>query len=1485
MTGGGERGQTERGGAERGGAERGGAVSNPICKGETVWEGSSVGTSNTFLDAPPGFGPPAFIAAAYKRASDGEEITPEGGAGKPVGAAAGAVSENGERIPGAAKVCTAEGGGAGIGTEMQRGAGAETGVGMGGAMEAGAGGEGYAVGMGAEECDAWCLLDEALGATSGPFPFSHVQQQFAAGELPDHILAYPEGSDAEPMPLAQPQQPAVWKQEREQQQQPAQQEVFNVFGAGTGVEGASGPERPGEGRGGSEASIAQPAAGAASVSGAVTNTNVAAAGNAETVDTGDAGGKRDGQKGMDVGKGGEEEESGLFWTYLGEDKAPKGPFSIVMLRWWLQCGHLMPTLMLSDIRNMHAPPISLGADSTASDDIGGDAAGVTSPTVLKASGGSSAGAINTGQSPSRHGPSLIHGPSPRHGLSPSCHNKVGESASRGTNGDLSKLKKGSPHGLKNGQIITDLHGGIAVRDGDGDSQGLTGDGGRDEAREGVREAGEASAGKRGLSERRSAGGKRKAEGMEVETPQPLSALQTLLSSSSSKARVAFETCQKVGLVSNSVGGGGVVLRNKGEEEREEENEEEDGDGEEEEEVEEEEEEEDEGEEEESDEEEEDEEEEGEETEEEEDGSDGDEEDVEREGGSMMAQGVSEEGGEEGMEESEGQEKEELLLGRFMLRALSSGQWREVSLSLNRPPSSHSQQHLLPPSHLPRSTSILQHSSPSFTPSIRLVSWTNTAHRLSFRSALQTEAAALAAEGLDSEPRHEARPEVRHVARQSLQVPAQLPEPELRLGSQQQDEPKLRQGEEKVYGAGRALMCFETKRGQVGGAAAVATQKPQREHELLLIRGVVASDRNAAKQGLGKDRNHGEEYKQRADADQGAVGAAAAEALVQRESGGGGEKGSCDGAGEREEKERRKEEEEGDDEEQRKMEKTEEERGKKREEETCEKGSEMKATGSLLSPQKVSNAKARKGGGYKGSYLDWGVGASGRGSSSREMGAKTASGNVMARGGGVVGVSLAGVVGERTAGAALVKVQGDGKIAFMAAFEQPLQVEFQAMRSGAQVAARTERQLILATRQAEEQPGVLQGQGRGEEDEVEREKEEAEPEEEDYAMRDEEDVKREEGDGFEREQEGRVSVLGDGHGEGEGMHWEMEGEEEEEERRKMRKKRKLEERQERKERREQERREKREKREKEKREKERRGSGKRKRSEGSTCARVEWGGWEWREHVKQAAQREALKQRADAYYKGDRGEGAGEWEADGTGPGAGASMRTPRLLSRANLSQANLPGSSSRLPLFASAGGGGVGLLGGGAAVGEEAWEGMGAGTSMGSARSSRALLRQLAVGSEGLEGVRFKQLKGRKKNLKLVRSRIHGWGLLSLERIEAGDFIIEYTGTIIRRSVSELRERMYEANGIGSSYLFRVDEDVVVDATRSGGLARFINHSCDPNCYTKVIVADGQKHVVIYSKRVIQVGEELSYDYKFPIEDDAKIPCLCLSRKCRGYLN
>ena len=53
-----------------------------------------------------------------------------------------------------------------------------------------------------------------------------------------------------------------------------------------------------------------------------------------------------------------------------------------------------------------------------------------------------------------------------------------------------------------------------------------------------------------------------------------------------------------------------------------------------------------------------------------------------------------------------------------------------------------------------------------------------------------------------------------------------------------------------------------------------------------------------------------------------------------------------------------------------------------------------------------------------------------------------------------------------------------------------------------------------------------------------------------------------------------------------------------------------------------------------------------------------------------------------------------------------------------------------------------------------------------------------------------------------------------------------------------------------------------MDATRKGGAARFINHSCDPNCFTRIITVDTTKHICIYAKKKLEVGEELCYDYK-----------------------
>jgi len=145
-------------------------------------------------------------------------------------------------------------------------------------------------------------------------------------------------------------------------------------------------------------------------------------------------------------------------------------------------------------------------------------------------------------------------------------------------------------------------------------------------------------------------------------------------------------------------------------------------------------------------------------------------------------------------------------------------------------------------------------------------------------------------------------------------------------------------------------------------------------------------------------------------------------------------------------------------------------------------------------------------------------------------------------------------------------------------------------------------------------------------------------------------------------------------------------------------------------------------------------------------------------------------------------------------------------------------------------------------------------------------------------------LKSRKKRLTFAKSIIHDSGLFALEHIAAKELVIEYVGDVVRQAVADAREKMYQKRGIGSSYLFRIDEDSIVDATMTGNLARFMNHSCDPNCIAKIIEEEGKKKIVIYSCRDISQGEEITYDYKFPLEED-KIPCRCGTAKCRGFLN
>lgn len=177
--------------------------------------------------------------------------------------------------------------------------------------------------------------------------------------------------------------------------------------------------------------------------------------------------------------------------------------------------------------------------------------------------------------------------------------------------------------------------------------------------------------------------------------------------------------------------------------------------------------------------------------------------------------------------------------------------------------------------------------------------------------------------------------------------------------------------------------------------------------------------------------------------------------------------------------------------------------------------------------------------------------------------------------------------------------------------------------------------------------------------------------------------------------------------------------------------------------------------------------------------------------------------------------------------------------------------------------------------------------------------------------LRFNQLKKRKKPVKFARSAIHNWGLYAMENIPKDDMIIEYVGEEVRQQIAEIREARYLKSGIGSSYLFRIDDNTVIDATKKGGIARFINHSCMPNCTAKIIKVEGSKRIVIYALRdiaqskyrvprlLISIGrrdnqltkrttdEELTYDYKFERElgSTDRIPCLCGTAACKGFLN
>lgn len=139
--------------------------------------------------------------------------------------------------------------------------------------------------------------------------------------------------------------------------------------------------------------------------------------------------------------------------------------------------------------------------------------------------------------------------------------------------------------------------------------------------------------------------------------------------------------------------------------------------------------------------------------------------------------------------------------------------------------------------------------------------------------------------------------------------------------------------------------------------------------------------------------------------------------------------------------------------------------------------------------------------------------------------------------------------------------------------------------------------------------------------------------------------------------------------------------------------------------------------------------------------------------------------------------------------------------------------------------------------------------------------------------------------LELRTSAIQGTGAFATRPIRKGTRIIEYLGERISWRTADKR---YEDDKMGRhhTFLFTVDEKVVIDGARKGNAARFLNHSCDGNCEA---VTD-RKRIFLEARRNIKAGEELLYDYQYErtdehtAEDERLYACRCGAAKCRGSI-
>ncbi len=141
------------------------------------------------------------------------------------------------------------------------------------------------------------------------------------------------------------------------------------------------------------------------------------------------------------------------------------------------------------------------------------------------------------------------------------------------------------------------------------------------------------------------------------------------------------------------------------------------------------------------------------------------------------------------------------------------------------------------------------------------------------------------------------------------------------------------------------------------------------------------------------------------------------------------------------------------------------------------------------------------------------------------------------------------------------------------------------------------------------------------------------------------------------------------------------------------------------------------------------------------------------------------------------------------------------------------------------------------------------------------------------------------RRIQVRRSGVHGKGVFALAPLRKGEVLIEYVGEVIDWEEA-LRRHPHDPAQPDHTFYFHIDDGRVIDANVGGNAARWMNHSCDPNCEADEV--DGR--VFIKALRAIKPGEELSYNYGLTIDErytpalKRKFACWCGAANCRGTM-